>query len=77
MVGLEYCFYSQSPCEYRFTILLPATILNTQVVNLAYVDFAVLVITNITLADLVLALYPNIRKRAAAPAPTQPMRALP
>jgi Gpi18-like mannosyltransferase len=41
--------------------------LNTQVVNLAYVAFAVLVITLITLADLVLTLYPNIRKRAAAP----------
>lgn len=51
--------------------------LNTQVVNLAYVAFAVLVLTIITLADLVLTLYPNIRKRATAPVPTQPMRALP
>ena len=41
--------------------------LNTQVVNLAYVASAVLVITVITLADLVLTLYPNIRKRAAVP----------
>ncbi len=39
--------------------------LNTQVVNLAYVASAVLVITVITLADLVLTLYPNIRKREA------------
>ncbi len=45
--------------------------LNTQVVNLAYVAFAVLVITVITVADLVLALYPNIRKRAAVPVPAQ------
>jgi Gpi18-like mannosyltransferase len=40
--------------------------LNTQVVNLAYLAFAV-----ITLVDLVLSLYPNIRKRAAVPVPTQ------
>lgn len=40
--------------------------LNTQVVNLAYVAFAVLVITIITLVDLVLTLYPDIRKRTQA-----------
>jgi Gpi18-like mannosyltransferase len=39
--------------------------LNTQIVNLAYVAFAVLVITIITMTDLVLSLYPNIRKKAA------------
>ena len=42
-------------------------LLNIQVVNLAYVAFAVLAITVITLADLVLTLYPSIRKRAAVP----------
>ena len=41
--------------------------LNTQVVNLAYVAFGVLVITAITVGDLVLTLYPNIRKKAVAP----------
>jgi len=35
-------------------------LLGTQVVNLAYVAFGVLVITVITMADLVLTLYPNI-----------------
>ncbi|MHB8596353.1 MAG: glycosyltransferase 87 family protein [Ktedonobacteraceae bacterium] len=40
--------------------------LNTQVVNLAYVAFAVLVITIITLVDLVRTLYPDIRKRVQA-----------
>lgn len=48
--------------------------LNTQIVNLAYVAYAVLVITLITLADLVLTLYPNIRKRAAVPVPAQSTR---
>ena len=43
--------------------------LNTQVVNLAYVAFAVLVITLITLADLVLTLYPT-----AVPVPAQSTR---
>jgi Gpi18-like mannosyltransferase len=41
-------------------------LLHTQIVNLAYVAFAVLGITVITVADLVLTLYPNIRKRAAS-----------
>src|SRR5260370_13238345 len=41
--------------------------LQTQVINLAYVAFAVLVIIVITVADLVLTLYPNIRKRPAIP----------
>jgi len=45
--------------------------LNTQVVNFAYVAFAVLAITLIALTDLVLALYPNIRKRVAVPVPAQ------
>ena len=40
-------------------------LMNTQVVNLAHVAFAVLVIILITLADLVLSLYPGIRKRVA------------
>ncbi len=40
-------------------------LLHTQVVSLAYVAFAVLVVTIITTTDLVLTLYPNIRKRAA------------
>ncbi len=39
--------------------------LQTSIVNLAYVAFAVLVITVITTADLILTLYPNIRKKAA------------
>ena len=39
--------------------------LNTQIVNLAYVAFAILVIIVITITDLVLTLYPNIRKKAA------------
>lgn len=51
--------------------------LNTQIVSLAYVAFAVLVITVITLADLILALYPNIRKKAVEPVPAQPVEALP
>ena len=45
-------------------------LLNTQIVNLAYVAFAVLVITSITLADLVLTLYPNLRFGPAHPATT-------
>jgi hypothetical protein len=40
-------------------------LLHIEIVNLAYVAFAVLVITVITVTDLVLTLYPNIRKRAA------------
>jgi Gpi18-like mannosyltransferase len=40
-------------------------LLHTQIVNLAYVAFAVLIITIITMTDLVLTLYPNIRKKAA------------
>jgi Gpi18-like mannosyltransferase len=40
-------------------------LLHTQVVNLAYVAFAVLVITIIAMTDLVLELYPNIRTKAA------------
>lgn len=51
--------------------------LNTQVVSLAFVAFAVLVAIIITLADLVLALYPNIRKKVAEPLPAQPVEALP
>ncbi len=39
--------------------------LQTSIVNLAYVAIAVLFITVITTADLVLTLYPNIRKKAA------------
>ena len=39
--------------------------LQSSIVNLAYVAFAVLVITVITTADLILTLYPNIRKKAA------------
>ncbi len=46
--------------------------LQTQVVNLAYVAFAVLVIIVITVADLVLTLYPNIRKRPAIPGALPP-----
>jgi Gpi18-like mannosyltransferase len=42
-------------------------LLNTQIVNLAYIAFAILVITVITMTDLVLTLYPNIRKKAAMP----------
>jgi len=45
--------------------------LNQQVVNLAYVAFAVLVITLIILVDLMLTLYPNIRKRAAVQVPAE------
>jgi uncharacterized membrane protein (DUF485 family) len=41
-------------------------LMNTQIVNLAYVAFGILIITLITLADLVLTLYPNIRIRAAS-----------
>jgi Gpi18-like mannosyltransferase len=39
-------------------------LIHTQIVSLAYVAVAVLMITVITLADLVLTLYPGIRKRA-------------
>lgn len=41
-------------------------LMNTQIVNLAYVAFGILVITLITLADLVLTLYPNTHIRAAS-----------
>jgi len=41
--------------------------LNTQIVNLAYVSFAILVITVIIMTDFVLALYPYNRKKAAVP----------
>jgi Gpi18-like mannosyltransferase len=41
-------------------------LLHTQIVSLAYVACAILVITVITLVDLVLALYPHIWKRKAA-----------
>jgi Gpi18-like mannosyltransferase len=41
--------------------------LNTQIVNLAYVSFAILVITFIIMTDFVLALYPYNRKKAAVP----------
>ncbi len=44
--------------------------LQTSIVNLAYVAIAVLFITVITTADLVLTLYPNIRKKAAIQAST-------
>ena len=40
-------------------------LLHAQIVNLAYVAFAILVITVIAMTDLVLALYPNIRNKAA------------
>ncbi len=43
-------------------------LLHTQIVSLAYVAGAALVISFITLADLVLTLYPNIRKGHIAPA---------
>jgi hypothetical protein len=46
--------------------------LQTQVVNLAYVAFAVLVIIVITVANLVLTLYPNIRKRSTIPGALPP-----
>jgi len=39
--------------------------LQTPIVNLAYVAAAMLIITVITTADLILTLYPNIRKNAA------------
>lgn len=39
--------------------------LQTPIVDLSYVAFAILVITIITTADLILTLYPNIRKNAA------------
>jgi Gpi18-like mannosyltransferase len=42
-------------------------LLHTQIVNLAYVAFAVLVITIITTVDLVLTLYPNIPKEVVMP----------
>src|SRR6266576_879122 len=44
--------------------------LQTSIVNLAYVAFAVLDITVITTADLILTLYHNIRKKAAIQAST-------
>ncbi len=40
-------------------------LLHTQIVNLAYVAVAVLVITIIAMTDLVLELYPNIRTKVA------------
>jgi Gpi18-like mannosyltransferase len=40
-------------------------LMNTQVVNLAYVAFGVLVIIVITVVDLVLTLYPTIKTRLA------------
>lgn len=39
--------------------------LQTPIVDLSYIAFAILVITVITTADLILTLYPNIRKNAA------------
>jgi Gpi18-like mannosyltransferase len=45
-------------------------LLQRQIVSLSYVAFAVLAITLITFADLVLTLYPNIRKRVAEPTST-------
>lgn len=51
--------------------------LNTQVVGLAYIAFAVLGITIIVLVDLLLALYPNIRKRSTEPVLAQSVEALP
>ncbi len=74
VVSIIYAFYF--PRKFYIAVIMQLSsllsyapyFLNTQVVNLAYVAFAVLVITVIALADLVVALYPNIRKRAAAPA---------
>jgi len=40
-------------------------LMNTQVINLAYVAFGVLTIIVITLTDLVLTLYPAVRTRLA------------
>ena len=41
--------------------------LNRQIVDLPYVAFAVLAIIIVTMTDLVLALYPNIRKKKVVP----------
>jgi hypothetical protein len=48
-------------------------LLNTQIVNLAYVAVAVLLMTLITLGDLVLTLYPAIWRRGALAGPFNEM----
>jgi Gpi18-like mannosyltransferase len=75
IVSIIYAFYF--PRSFYIAVIMQLSsllsyapyFLNTQVVNLTYVAFAVLVIALISMADLVLALYPNIRKRVAEPAP--------
>jgi Gpi18-like mannosyltransferase len=42
-------------------------LLNTQIVGLSFVAFVVLVMSIVTLTDLVLTLYPNLRNRKVAP----------
>ena len=73
VVSIIYAFYF--PRYFYITVIMQLCslfsyapyLIHTKVVNLAYVAVGVLVITVITLADLVLTLYPNIRKRAAVP----------
>ncbi len=62
VVSIIYAFYF--PRLFYIPVIMQLCsapyLIHTQVVNLAYVAFAVLVITIITLADLVLTLYPSI-----------------
>ena len=82
VVSIIYAFYFPRlfyiPVVVQLSSLLSYApyFLNIQIVNLAYVAFAVLVITILTLADLVRTLYPNNRKKAGEPVPAQPIEAL-
>ncbi len=62
-IVLRVSLYRVVSSDYTFFLSQWYDFIQTQIVNLAYVAFAVLVITVITTADLILTLYPNIRKK--------------
>ena len=64
-IVLRVSLYHVVTTDYTFFLSQWYDFIQTQIVNLAYVAFAVMVITVITTADLILTLYPNIRKKAA------------
>lgn len=73
VISIIYAFYF--PCYFYIAIIeqlcsllsYAPYLLHTQIVNLAYVAGAVLLISLVTLVDLVLTLYPDIRRGQAAP----------